>query len=133
MTRLILYSYQIVNVSLGFLASLLPTFYPLEAESRGARPFEYGFVFGVVSLSRGLLSPISGALAVKFGIKKTICVGAIVESLCGIFFAFLSVSHDVAYFIGFSCLFRFIEGFAGAFRNCSSYGILMEIYPEKVN
>ena len=89
-----------MNVSLGFLASLLPTFYPLEAESRGARPFEYGFVFGVVSLSRGLLSPLSGALAVKFGIKKSICVGAIVESLCGIFFAFLSVSHDVAYFIG---------------------------------
>ena len=117
----------------GFLYALQPIFYPIEAESRGAEPYHYGLVFGIYSLSSVIVNPFSGTLSVKIGIKKVICTGAIIESLCGFSFAFLSYSKDVSYFIGLSCLLRFIEGIAGAFRGCCAYGILMTVYPERVN
>ena len=80
-----------------------------------------------------ILNPFSGTLSVKIGIKKVLCIGAVLESISGFFFAFLSYSQDVNYFIGFSCILRFVEGVAGAFRSCCAYGILFAAYPEKVN
>ena len=38
-------------VALGLLLSLQPPFYPSEAEKMGAKPAEYGFVFGIANLS----------------------------------------------------------------------------------
>ena len=121
-----------VNFSMGILLSLQPTFYPTEAEARGASPFDYGMAFAAASLSKVIFSPISGTYAYKFGVKRGICVGAIAEGLCGFSFAFLWFSRQVPYFIGFSCVIRFIEGFSGGFRACLSYAVLMAIYPNKV-
>ena len=121
-----------VNFSMGILLSLQPTFYPTEAEARGASPFDYGLAFATASLSKVIFSPISGTYAYRFGVKRGMCVGAITEGLCGFLFAFLSFSHQVSYFIGLSCVLRFIEGFAGGFRACLSYAVLMAVYPDKV-
>ena len=121
-----------VNFSMGTLLSLQPTFYPTEAEARGASPFYYGLVFATASLSKVLFSPISGSYAYKVGVKRGMCVGAITEGICGFSFAFLSFSRQLSYFIGFSCVLRFIEGFAGGFRGSLSYAVLMAIYPDKV-
>ena len=120
-------------ISLGFLGSLQPTFYPTEAESRGAKPFEYGLVFGIVNLAAVIINPFSGTISVKIGIKKSLCIAVVVEGLCGCLFAFLSYCQDVGYFIGLSCALRFLEGLAGSFRGCSAIGIAMAVYPEKVN
>ena len=120
-------------ISLGFLASLQPTFYPTEAESRGAKPFEYGLVFGIVNFAAVIINPFSGSFSVKIGIRKTLCIGALVEGFCGFLFAFLCYIQDVSYFIGLSCILRFLEGFGGSFRSCSAFGIVMAVYPEKVN
>ena len=35
----------------GLIISLLPPFYPREAELRGANPAQYGFVFGAANLA----------------------------------------------------------------------------------
>ena len=121
-----------VNFSMGILLSLQPTFYPIEAEARGASPFDYGLTFASASLSKVIFSPISGTYAYKFGVKRGMCVGAITEGICGFSFAFLSFSRQVSYFIGLSCVLRFIEGFAGGFRVCLSYAVLMAVYPDKV-
>ena len=120
-------------ISLGFLASLQPTFYPTEAESRGGKPFEYGLVFGIVNFAAVIINPFSGTLSVNIGIKKSLCIGAVVEGLCGFLFAFLSYCQDVSHFIGLSCILRFLEGVAGSFRSCSAIGIVMAVYPAKVN
>ena len=119
-------------VSLGFLESLQPTFYPTEAAIRGARPVHYGIVFGIVGLSKVIFSPIAATFAVKLGIKKCLCAAAIAEASCGMSFSLLSYSHDLTYFIGFSCFIRFMEGFAGSFRRACAIGILTQMYPKKV-
>ncbi len=41
----------LVYIALGLLLSLQPPFYPSEAEKKGAKPAEYGFVFGIANLS----------------------------------------------------------------------------------
>ena len=118
---------------MGILLSLQPTFYPTEAEARGATPFDYGLVFASGSLSKVIFTPMSGTFAYKFGVKRGICVGATIEGLCGFSFAFLNYFNKVHYFISVSCVLRFIEGFAGGFRGSLSFAVLMAIYPKKVS
>ena len=120
-------------ISLGFLASLQPTFYPIEAEKRGARPVEYGLVFAINSLGQVFFSPFAGKFAVKLGVKESLCVGAMFEGLCGFLFAFLGYSQDVSYFIGFSCIHRLMEGIAGTFRASTGIAILMALNPDRVH
>ena len=118
--------------SLGFLAALQPTFYPIEAEKRGARPVDYGLVFAINSLGQIFFSPFAGEFATMLGVKESLCVGAMFEGLNGFLFAFLAYSQDVSYFIGFSCILRLMEGIAGTFRTSSGIAILMALNPDKV-
>ncbi len=46
-----LFLLYVVYIALGLLLSLQPPFYPSEAEKKGAKPAEYGFVFGIANLS----------------------------------------------------------------------------------
>lgn len=44
----------------GLLISLIPPFYPMEAEGKGATPSQYGFVFGIANLAAFISAPIFG-------------------------------------------------------------------------
>ena len=43
--------FMLLQMSVGLCASLQATFYPIEAELKGASPAEYGAVFGIIHLS----------------------------------------------------------------------------------
>ena len=43
--------FMLLQASVGLCASLQATFYPIEAESKGATPAQFGAVFGVIHLS----------------------------------------------------------------------------------
>ena len=47
----LIFAFETVYIALGLLLSLQPPFFPSEAEKKGAKPAEYGFVFGIANLS----------------------------------------------------------------------------------
>lgn len=117
---------------LGCLHSLLPTFYPFEAESRGATPTEYGIVFGIPSLFACVTSLYFGKYGSNYGVKLCLSCAAIMEGLCGILFSFLAYVTYSSLFIGLSCVNRSMVGIVQAIRQCSGFAILLSMYPVKV-
>ena len=117
---------------MGLLISLQPPFYPSEAELKGAKPSEYGFVFGIANLSLFVFSPIFGKYGSRIGPKICFDCGSVMQGVSGIMFAFLLYCDGVALFIGFSYLLRFIEGLGTAMSWSSALGILMQAFPNKV-
>ena len=112
--------------------SLQPTFYPLEAERKGASPFQYGFVFAIPSLSLFIFSPVFGKYTTKLGVKSCLCFGSVLESLSGFLFVFLSYFQSANLFIFVSSVLRFSEGFGASMSRGSSLGILTTMFPNKV-
>ena len=117
---------------MGLLISLQPPFYPSEAELKGAKPSEYGFVFGIANLSLFIFSPIFGKYGSRIGPKICFDCGSVMQGVSGFMFAFLLYCDGVAVFIGFSYLLRFIEGLGTAMAWSSALGILMQAFPNKV-
>jgi len=131
------YTALIINISsvyiaLGLLISLQPPFYPSEAELKGAKPSEYGFVFGIANLSLFIFSPIFGKYGSKIGPKICFNCGAVMQGVSGFLFAFLPYCDGVVLFISLSYLLRFIEGLGTAMAWSSALGILMQVFPNKV-
>ena len=117
---------------MGLLISLQPTFYPSEAELKGAKPSQYGFVFGITNLALFICGPIFGKYASKIGLKTCFSSGAILQGLSGFMFAFVPQFEDVAMFLALSYFLRFLEGLGTAMAWSSTMGILTEIFPDKV-
>ena len=51
--------FMFLQASVGLCASLQATFYPIEAELKGARASEFGAVFGIIHLSLFIFGKIS--------------------------------------------------------------------------
>ena len=89
--------------------SIQAPFYPSEAESKGATPSQYGFVFGVYQLVVFICCPLYGKFLGNLGVKFVNNAGIIVLSVTCLLFGFLSKINDVSTFIGFSFAIRIIE------------------------
>ena len=88
------------------MISLLPPFYPLEAEKKGATPSQYGFVFGIVNLTAFIFAPLFGQYGGKIGSKVLFNIGAFTQGIVGIAFGFLGVFETASLFIGLSYFLR---------------------------
>ena len=86
------------------MLSILPPFYPLEAEKKGARPSQYGFVFGIFSLTAFIFAPLFGRYGGKVGSKVLFTVGAFTQGIVGIVFGFLDFIKNPASLINQKCL-----------------------------
>ena len=123
---------SLVYIATGLLIAIQPTFYPSEAELKGGKPAEYGFVFGIANLSLFIFSPIFGKYGSKIGTKLCFNFGAVTQGVSGFLFAFLPYCKSVGLFISLSYLLRFVEGLGTAMAWSSALGILMQIFPNKV-
>ena len=90
----------------GLIISLLPPFYPREAELRGATPAQYGFVFGAANLAAFVAAPLFGRFGGKIGAKLLYNLGAYLQALCAISLGLLYYAEDVNVFIGLSYMLR---------------------------
>ena len=90
----------------GLLISLLPPFYPKEAELKGATPSQYGFVFGSANLAAFIFAPIFGRIGSRIGPKILYNCGAYLQAICGISIGLLAYIDNVDVFIGLSYLLR---------------------------
>ncbi len=116
----------------GGLVSLQPSFYPTEAESKGATAAQYGFVFGVASLAAVLFSPVFAHVGTIVGPKLVFNVGGFVQGFGAVLYGLLDLVNDTWTFIGLSYCLRFIEGLSMAACNGAILTILMQIFPSRV-
>jgi MFS family permease len=94
----------------GLTLSLPSSFYPAEAEEKGATPSEYGFVFGIGYLSACLFAPFIAKLAPKLGVYNVLYVTLISEPLLCVAFGCLQYVMDKWTFLIISYLLRYIKG-----------------------
>ena len=114
------------------MLSLQPPFYPLVAEQKGAVPSQYGFVFGMLSLTAFIFSPIFGTYGNKLGSRTVFYLGALAQGTCGIAFGFLQYVNSTWAFLSLSYFLRFLHGISDAATMGASLAILIEMYPDRI-
>ena len=77
--------------------------------------------------------PVFGKYEYKIGIKTCFNIGAIMQGVSGLLFAFVPYLDNVAMFLSLSYVLRFLEGLGTAMAWSSSLGILTDIFPDKVS
>ena len=118
-------------LAIGSLISLLPPFYPSEAESKGLTASQYGLVFGTAPLTMLIFGPIFGRYGSKIGAKLCFVSGALLQGFSGVFFAFLPYCENAYAFIGLSYILRIAEGLGTSMCWSSSLVVLQSIFPNK--
>ena len=93
----------------GCILAIQPPFYPLEAEKKGARPSQYGFVFGMLNLTAFLFAPLFGRYGGKVGAKVLFIFGAFTQGIVGILFGFLDFVQTATPFLSLSYIFRLLH------------------------
>jgi len=125
-------AFALSYVSWGLLLSLLPPFYPTEAEKKGATPSQYGFVFGICNIAAFFFAPIFGKFGDKIGPKRLFIIGAFTNAIFGLAFGTLQFVEDTTLYITLSYVLRFINGVSDAASWGSSLSILIKLFPDKV-
>ena len=69
---LIIIYFSIANFCCALIYSVLPPFYPQEAEKKGLKANQYGLLFGIGQITAFLVSPVIGANLNRIGDKVTI-------------------------------------------------------------
>ena len=116
----------------GCLLALQPPFYPLVAEQKGAKPSQYGFVFGILNLTAFIFSPIFGSYGSMIGSRKLFYLGSFSQGCIGIIFGLLQFVTSTWLFIIASYILRFLNGVADAAVWGASLSILLKMFPDKV-
>jgi len=121
-----------VYVTWGLTDSIQAPFYPIEAESKGANPAEYGAVFGIIHLSMFLTGPLFGKYMRKMGVYRVFIFGVLGTAVCGCLFGLLTYLPSTWAFLGCSYALRILEGVAEAGAWASVLTILSLQYKENV-
>jgi MFS family permease len=133
MKQILLLAFAVsVNVfGCGCVMSHMASFYPSVAEKKGAKPSEYGLVFGIGFASAGLSSAFSGWLSKKLGPYNIILIGCTGQALASVAFGFLDYVQDKWTFLSFCYFLRALSGWSEAL-NCSALiSVLMKIFPNE--
>jgi len=123
--------FMLLQASVGLCASLQATFYPIEAEKKGATPSQFGAVFGIIHVSLFTFGPIVGKYLSIYGVKMIYPSGFIVNGLAFVFFGLLEWVENVTWFLVLSYLIRMLEGVGAAATWNSNLSILMAKFPER--
>ena len=67
---------------------------------------KYGFVFGIANLAAFISAPFFGVYGTQIGAKLLYNIGALLQALAGIAFAFLIYVENTVAFLGLSYLLR---------------------------
>lgn len=119
-----LFVYCLVSALCSFCYALQGPFYPIEAETKGVSPSQYGIVFGIFSLFVFIFCPLSGMLIGKFGAVKISLIGILTIGIANIAFGFVNRINDSSQFIGTSVIIRAIEGIGFALSRNAAISIV---------
>lgn len=121
-----------VYLTWGLTDSIQAPFYPIEADSKGANPAEYGAVFGIIHLAMFLAGPLFGKYMSNIGVFRVFVFGVVGTSVCGCLFGLLTFLNDTYLFLGLSYGLRILEGIAEAGAWASVLTILSLQFKEHV-
>lgn len=124
--------FAIADFCSAVCVSLQAPFYPMMAESKGAKPTEYGFVFGIFELTVFIVSPIYGNYLNKIGPKFMFNAGIFTTATTCILFGFLDRINDTTAFIGLSFAVRIVEAMGNSGFLTASFSIIAKEFPEHV-
>ncbi|XP_066990122.1 MFS-type transporter SLC18B1-like [Macrobrachium rosenbergii] len=124
--------FAIADFCSAVCVSLQAPFYPSMAESKGATPTQYGFVFGIFELTVFIVSPIYGNYINTIGPKFMFNAGIFTTATTCILFGFLDRINRTNLFIGFSFVIRIIEAMGNAGFLTASFSIIAKEFPENV-
>ena len=114
----------LVNLIANTAYSSIAPIFPAEANDKGIPVFYLGFIIAGYSVSMWIFSPIFSLLMSKYGRKKVLMLGCILESFSILVFAFL-INFDDPIVYGVSCfLCRMVEGFGNGCLNSSSNSLI---------
>ena len=117
----------------GICGSLLPPFFPIEAESKGAGTSQSGFVFGIFSLAGFISSPLFGNYGSKVSPGYIYNPSAFVIAMCTLVFGCLSYIEDLTLFLGLAYILRILSGMANAAAWGSLLAALISLFPNHVS
>ncbi|XP_042859974.1 MFS-type transporter SLC18B1-like [Penaeus japonicus] len=124
--------FAIADFCSAVCVSLQAPFYPMMAESKGATPTEYGFVFGIFELTVFIVCPIYGTYLNKIGPKFMFNAGIFTTATTCILFGFLDRINDTRAFVGFSFVIRIVEAMGNSGFLTASFSIIAKEFPENV-
>ncbi|XP_045129884.1 MFS-type transporter SLC18B1-like [Portunus trituberculatus] len=124
--------FAIADFCSAVCVSLQAPFYPMMAESKGATPTQYGFVFGIFELTVFIVSPIYGNYLYKIGPKFMFNAGIFTTASTCILFGFLDRINDCNAFIGLSFAIRIVEAMGNSGFLTASFSIIAKEFPENV-
>jgi MFS family permease len=112
--------------------SLQAPFFPKEAEAKGAKATEYGFVFGIFELVVFLVSPPIGQYLDRIGAKLVFNAGIFTTGGAAIVFGLLGGIEGRATFIGMAFFVRVVEALGNAAFLTASFAIIAQEFPDNV-
>lgn len=124
--------FAIADFCSAVCVSLQAPFYPMMAESKGASPTQYGFVFGIFELTVFIVCPIYGTYLNKIGPKFMFNAGIFTTATTCIMFGFLDRVNDTTAFIGLSFVIRIVEAMGNSGFLTASFSIIAKEFPENV-
>ena len=114
----------------GMLISLQAPFYTSVAASKGARPSEYGFVFGSYYFTQFIMSPIYGQFIHIIGVKYLISYGNALAGISCILFGSLIYVENKNTFIVLSFIVRIGEALGCTAFKTAFFSVIEEEFPE---
>ncbi|CAG2115762.1 unnamed protein product, partial [Medioppia subpectinata] len=127
---LILLSYG--NFWVAACVSLQAPFFPKEAESKGATPTQYGFVFGVYELMIAVTSPLFGKMIASVSPILFCELGLFISGISTVLFGLLDRLEIGNDFIIMCFVVRIIEGVSSAAFMTASYAIMTKEFPDRI-
>ncbi|GFY72923.1 MFS-type transporter SLC18B1 [Trichonephila inaurata madagascariensis] len=120
------------NFCAGACVSLQAPFFPAEAESKGATPTEYGFIFGIFQLTIFVTAPLMGKIVTYVSPKFLLNSGILAVGVTCILFGTLDLVVDTRAFVSLAFVIRTVEGTGAAALRTSCYTIIASQFTEGI-
>lgn len=120
------------NFIIGCTFAIQSPFFPKEAENKGAKPSQYGLVFGVFQLTFFILSPIYGKLMGYISPNFMLLAGTFLVGGSVLLFGFLQYSPNGLPFLALAYALRIVEGIGSAAYQVSSFTIIAKEFKNNV-
>ena len=117
----------------GVLPTLLPPFFAIYAESKGATITQSGSVFGIYYLAGLISSPIFAKYGSRMSPKYSFIPSSMTQAICTFLFGGLCYIDDLALFLGLAHLLRICSGMAIAACWGSLLAALLGLFPKSTS
>eukprot|EP00742_Colponemidia_sp_Colp-10_P008175 GILJ01008831.1.p1 GENE.GILJ01008831.1~~GILJ01008831.1.p1 ORF type:complete len:439 (-),score=63.94 GILJ01008831.1:32-1348(-) len=130
--RLPLYCLYILYFVSSAAYAILAPFFPQESEIYKISGTEQGLVFSIYSLVCFIASPIFGVTIHRFGRRRLLLVGGVLQGLPICLFGFVTLAPDSTSFLVLCLTLRVIQGIGAAAAGTATFAFVAASYSEHI-